>query len=176
MKNQNDPVSELSKLRQKAELQLPPTVPVLPLSEADTQKLIHELDVHQIELEMQNEELLQAISATEDAINLYDFAPVGFFTLSPAGEIIRLNFNGAQMLGKDRSGLISSNFQFFISNDTRPGFNVFLCNVFQSKVKESCEVTLSDEGNKLLYVQLNGIATENGEHCLLTAIDITERK
>ncbi len=176
MKNQNDPASELSKLRQKAEMRLNPSGTASPLSEANSQKLIHELQVHQIELEVQNEELLQAISATEDAVSLYDFAPVGYFTLSPAGEIIRLNFNGAQMLGKDRSGIINSNFQFFISNDTRPGFNVFIGKVFQSKVKESCEVTLSVEGNKLLYVQLNGITTESGEHCLLTAIDITERR
>jgi len=176
MENLNNSASELSKLRQKTEMQMPPTGTAYPLSETENEKLFHELQVHQIELKMQNEELQLAMLETQDAVNLYDFAPVGYFTLSQTGEIIRLNFNGAQQLGKNLSDLINSNFRFFISNDTRPAFNVFFSSVFQSKVKESCEVTLSVEGNELLYVQLNGIATESGEHCLLTAIDITERK
>jgi len=176
MKNQKNSAGEISQLRQQAEMQLKSTVPVPPLSEADTQKLFHELQVHQIELEMQNEQLQESISATEDTINLYDFAPVGYFTLSRTGKIVRLNFNGAQKLGKDRSHLINSNFRIFLSNDSQPAFNLFLGNVFQSKVKESCELILSVDGREPMHVQLNGIATESGEQCLLTAIDITDRK
>ena len=176
MINQNDSGSELSHLRQQAEKQLKPTEPIFPLSETETKKLLHELQVQQIELEMQNQELQLAISAAEDAINLYDFAPVGYYTLSRTGEIIRLNFDGAQKLGKDRSDLINSNFKFFISRDYLPVFNEFISQVFQSNVKEFCEVILSVDGNKPLYVQLNGIATKSGEQCLLTAIDITERQ
>ena len=176
MKNQNNPASEISHLRQQAEMQLQPTVPISELSEEETQKLFHELEVHQIELELQNQELQLAVSAAEDAVNLYDFAPVGYFTLSPTGEIISLNFNGAEMLGKDRSGLIHSNFKFFISNDTRSAFNVFLDKVFQSKVKKSCEVILSVDDKESMYVQLDGIATHNGEQCLLTVVDVTIRK
>jgi PAS domain S-box-containing protein len=180
MENQNDSDNELLNLRQKAEMQLSSKVPVPPLSEAETQKLLHELQVHQIELKMQNEELRLAKNHLEEAVQkyavLYDFAPVGYFSLSRTGEIIRLNFNGAQKLGKDRSSLINSNFRFFLSNDSLPAFNVFLGNVFQSKVKELCEVILSVDGNEPMYVQLNGIATDSGEQCLLTAIDITESK
>ena len=65
------------------------------LSEADILKLIHEFEVHQIEIEMQYEELIlareQAISAAEKYIELYDLAPSGYFTLSPGGQIIKLN-------------------------------------------------------------------------------------
>ena len=146
------------------------------ISEADTLQLIHELEVHQMELEMQNEELLLAISAAQDAIELYDFAPSGYFSLSQEGEIIELNLSGAKMLGKERSRLRNSRFGFFVSDDTKPVFNQFLEKVFNSKTKESCDVTLSTNSSLPMSVHITGIVTEKGEHCLVTAIDITERK
>ncbi len=66
--------------------------------ETDAIKLLHELQVHQIELEMQNEELIQANETAETALKkytmLYDFAPMGYFTLDPEGSICELNFTG----------------------------------------------------------------------------------
>ena len=150
------------------------------LSEFDTLKLIHELEVHQIELEMQNEEVMlsknQAELATEKYAELYDFAPSGYFTLSEKGNIIDLNLSGSEMLGKERSHLKNRSFNFFVSNDTRPIFNHFLGKVFKSKAKETCEVTLSTIGNLPMQVLLTGIATKNGEQCLVTIIEIIERK
>ncbi|MCX6249351.1 MAG: PAS domain-containing protein [Bacteroidetes bacterium] len=149
-------------------------------SEAEILKLMHELEVHQIELEMQNEELIMARSAaqaaTEKYTELYDFAPSGYFTLSKEGKIIDLNLCGSQMLGKERSLIINSPFEFFVSNNTKPIFNLFLEKVFNSKAKESCEITLSTNGYLPTYVHLFGMVTENGEQCLVTAIDITDRK
>ena len=95
-------------LRQKAEelLKKKPLKTGSQLSEAEMLKLIHELEVHQIELEMQNEELMlaneQAEFATKKYTELYDFAPSGYFTLSKEGKIIELNLCGSQMLGKER--------------------------------------------------------------------------
>ncbi len=151
------------------------------LSEIDTLKLIHELEVHQIELEMQNEELLLAKEraaelASEKYIELYDFAPTGYFTLSKEGEIIELNYSGAEMLDKKRQRLKNSRFGFFISDDNKPIFNLFLAKVFNSNAKETCEVTLSRDGNPPMNVQLTGIVTKKEEQCLLIAVDITERK
>ena len=150
------------------------------LSETDAFKLIHELEVHQIELEMQNEELILArTAATESAekyLELYDFAPSGFFTLSREGKIIDLNLYGYQMLGRERLFLKNSQFGFFVSDDTKTIFNLFLTKVFESKSKESCEVTLTDSNNGLMYVHLTGMTTGNGEQCLVTVIDITERR
>jgi len=172
-----------TKLRQKAEDQLKKKsseTTFLP-SEADVLKLIHELEVHQIELELQNEELLLAKEkaaglATEKYIELYDFAPSGYFTLSKEGNIIELNLYGSQMLGKERSQLENSRFGYFVSDETKSIFNLFLGKVFNSRAKESCEVTLSMKGNLPIYVFLTGIVTENGEQCLVVAVDITKRK
>ncbi len=147
-------------------------------TETDTSKLIHELEVHQIELEMQNDELRlakeHAVIAAEKYAELYDFAPSGYFTLSKEGDIIELNFSGSQMLGSGRSLLRGSRFGFFVSDDAKPMFNRFIDEVFSFKTKASCEVTLSTNGNQPMYVHLKGISSENGEQCLVTATDITE--
>jgi PAS domain S-box-containing protein len=174
--------SEASNLRKKAIglLKKKQSNSVSQLSEPETLKLIHELEVHQIELELQNEELRLARSAEQHAAEkyteLYDFAPSGYFTLSKEGKIIELNLCGSLMLGKERSRLINSLFGFFISDDTKPVFSLFLAKVFNSKAKETCEVTLSAKGNLPMYVYLTGIVTENTEQCIVTVIDITERK
>jgi PAS domain S-box-containing protein len=151
-----------------------------PLSEADSLKLINELEVHQIELEMQNEELLLAKQQAEEAIekytNLYDFAPTGYFTLSNTNEIIVLNLTGAKMLGKDRSKLIKSRFGFFVSDETKPVFNAFLDRTFTNNGIETCEVVLLADDNRSTYVHLSGTINGKGEQCLLTVTDFTERK
>lgn len=151
-----------------------------PPSEELMLKLIHELEVHQIELELQNTELEMAKSAAQKAVEkyteLYDFAPSGYFTLSDRGKIVNLNLCGAQMLGKVRSKLINSNLGFFVSDDTRALFNNFLNAVFTNKVKETCEITLSTPGTPPMYVHLNGIFIEDEQLCFLTMIDLTEKK
>lgn len=150
------------------------------ISDSETLKLIHELKVHQLQLEMQNEALLLAseqsdISARKYA-ELYDFAPSGYFKLSRKGQIIELNLSGAKMLGKERPNLINSRFGFFVRHDTLPAFNSFLDQVFRTGVKVTEEVTLVCSNNFPYYVHLTGIATGNDEECLITVIDITERK
>jgi hypothetical protein len=147
-----------------------------PLSDIDKQKLQHELEVHQIELELQNEDLLLALSAAQNAIQLYDFAPMGYYTLSNNGEIIKLNLIGARMLGKERQFLINSRFGFFVSNDTKPTFNLFLEKIFISNKHGSCDLTLIINGNKPMYVHLTGIVAQNTETCLVTVVDITAYK
>jgi PAS domain S-box-containing protein len=150
------------------------------LSEADTLKLIHEFEVHQIELEMQNEELIVAKEnaeiATEKYADLYDFAPSGYFTLTKTGKVTALNLTGSQMLGKDRSRLINSQFGFFVCNDTKPIFNHFLETVFNSNIKEYCEVDLLFDNNCKTHVYLTGIVADDREHTLVTVVDITSLK
>jgi PAS domain S-box-containing protein len=174
--------SKATKLRQKAEEQLnmKSSKKTSPLSEADILRLNHELQVHQIELVIQNEELKLAKEEAENNAQkyteLYDFAPMGYFTFSTEGEIIGLNFGGAKMLGKERSNLLGNRFGFFVSEDTKPIFNNFLNKVFTSNIKESCELSLSIRGNSEMYVQLAGTNSENGKQCFATMLDITERK
>ncbi len=150
------------------------------VSEADVRRLIHELEVHQIELEIQNNELRHAWAQAEVATNkfstLYDFAPIGYFTLSGNGRIIEANLTGSQLLGKERFHLINNQFGFFITDDTKPVFSLFLEKIFSSKNKETCEVTLSLHYNLKKFVQLAGILAENGKECLVTLNDIDSLK
>jgi signal transduction histidine kinase len=150
-------------------------------SEADTQKVNHELQIHQIELEMQNEELTRAKEladlSNKNYADLLNFTSVPYYKLSKEGEIIDLNLSGANLLGKTPNHLIKSMFGFFVSDDTKPNFNRFLNKVFNSKGSESCEVTLSLNDSKIpLYVYINGHVTENGECCHITLVDISDRK
>ena len=148
------------------------------LSETNLMKLILELEVHQVELEMQNEELLLAKSATHEATKkyteLYDFAPSGYFTLSKEGEILEVNLRGAKMLCKERARLQNSQFGFFVTNETKPIYNNFLENVFNSKTEINCMVNLLINLNLPINVYLNGVITKKGKQCLVTVVDITE--
>jgi PAS domain-containing protein len=104
-------------------------------------KLIHELEVHQIELEMQNEELLLAKSKRNKQLKytkLYDYAPSGYFTLSQDGKVTEANLTGAHMLGKMRSSILNSQFGFFL--DHKIYLMIFLAKIFKSNVRELCEV------------------------------------
>ena len=178
----NKTVSDAEFLRQKAKEMLRKKIIETgsELPDADIRKFIYELEVHKLDLELQNEELRLAKVAEQDAAEkyreLYDFAPSGYFTLSKEGEIVELNLSGSQMLGKDCPKLKNSSFSFFISDDTKPNFHNFLDCIFIGKSKETCEVTLSVNWELPMYVHLTGIANENGELCLVTMVDITERK
>ncbi|PWA07177.1 response regulator [Flavobacterium psychrotolerans] len=169
-------------LRQKAEkvLKEKEAISVAKLFETETMKLIHELEVHKIELEMQNEELImekeRAEASHQKYAELYVFAPSGYFTLSKEGKILELNLSGSQILGLERMFLINRNFVSFVSEDTKPVFNQFFEKIFNSHGKVSCEVSISIKDNPIKCVILSGVVTENGEQCLITAVDICERK
>ena len=149
-------------------------------AEADVLKLIHELEVHQIELKLQNEELVLAKSeaqqAAEKYVELYDFAPTGYFTLDKEGKITKTNFAGAKMFDKSRSELINRHFAGFILNDAKPIFNQFLQKVFESETKEHCEITLTTDDNSSIWLHLSGVVTEDRGQCQVNALDITDRK
>ena len=157
--------------------------PVSSLSYEDSQRLIHELQVHQIELEMQNEELRQAWDERDkmEALlgkysDLYDFAPVGYFNLDHDGIIRAVNFNGAKALGVDRSSLVNRRLDLFLSNETSPVFHNFLDKVFASVTKEKCEVVFQGGGHSPLIVQIEAVVSETREECRAVGVDITERR
>ncbi|NVN92967.1 MAG: PAS domain S-box protein [Desulfuromonadales bacterium] len=149
-------------------------------NEYDAQRIIHELEVHQIELEMQSAELSLSRGIAETALekytDLFDFAQIGFLTLDNNGVISAANLHGAILLGKERSQLIGRCFGVFVSDADRPAFADFLSNIFTSQHKEVCEVELFTEGNQRLNVQISGTAAASGQECRMALIDITERK
>lgn len=147
-------------------------------SEADAQRAVHELEVHQIELEMQNEELRKTREEVETLLDkfsdLYDFAPVGYLTLDPKGAISEANLAAASLLGVDRSALIHRRFESFVSRADRPGFDAFLKAVFESQTKQLCEVSLPRDGKRPLHLRMEGTAAVL--ECRVALTDITERK
>ncbi|MEO8231592.1 MAG: PAS domain S-box protein [Ignavibacteriota bacterium] len=180
MKKEKKKSSETISLRQRAEKQIRKnhSAKTSSLTEIDILKLNNELEMHQIELEMQNEELRLAIDkaniATEKFTTLYDFAPMGYFTLDRDSIICELNLSGARMLGKERFKLVNANFKHFVSNDTRTLFNDFLKKALETKSKQTCEIRLIAEGNKLIYVYIEGMISGEEQKCLVTVVDITE--
>ena len=182
MKKSQDKPADAAELRRRAEKSLKESKKeeARPGTKEELQRLLHELQVHQIELEMQNEELQQARAEVNALLNqytdLYDFAPVGYFTLERDGAIRQVNLTGARLLGVERSQLVNRRFGLFVSDDSRPTFNAFLKKVFESQAKETFEVILLKEGNELLYVHIEATASENGQACRVGVVDITERK
>jgi hypothetical protein len=149
----------------------------MPSLEADVKKLLHELQVHQIELEMQNDELLKAYETAETALRkytmLYDLAPMGYLTLKSNCTISELNFTAAEILGEKRFSLINNNFTLFLSDNSKPVFNKFFTKVFTRKAKEWCEVLLGYEGKPLTKVYIEGIIAGDSNECLLSIVDIS---
>ncbi|MDD2197685.1 MAG: PAS domain S-box protein [Bacteroidales bacterium] len=167
-------------LRKKAEklLETMQHKEALAEEEANLKKLVHELQVHQIELEMQNEELRLAYETAEEALKkytlLFDLSPMGYFTLNPDGTITELNFTAAEILGDRRFSLIDSNFKLFVSEESRTVFNNFFKKIYTSNAKESCKILLGYNSKPLVSVYVEGVVTEDDEKCLLSVVDISK--
>jgi PAS domain S-box-containing protein len=155
------------------------------LCEADVRALCHELEVHQIELKLQNEELQRIqreLAASEDKYkDLYEFAPIGYFTLAPSGEILNANLAAASLLKTQRANLVNNRFQAYLASDCIPRFNVFCRKVLGSNTKHSAEFQLNgmvDKENDQCWVQVESRANmQRTDHVLrMAVIDITERK
>lgn len=176
------PITPAEELRRLAEAKLKEKSVglLLPRTKAEMQRLFHELEVHQIELEMQNEELRQARNEIEKALekytDLYDFAPVGYFTLEHDGKIGAVNLSGANLLGMERSRLLGRRFELFVSQEARPFFSEFIKRVFASHGKQSCEMPLTVKDNRQLFVQIEASGYKLDMGCRLAVIDITRRR
>jgi PAS domain S-box-containing protein len=176
-----------SDLRRRAEKQLSERQISKDLhpQDEDLLKLIHELQVHHIELEMQNEELMQARSEIEVLLDkyagLYDFAPMGYFTISDDGGIREVNLAGAALLGEDRSRLVNRRFDLFFGHETLAALHTFYKKVFESNTKQTCEVLLDRDKDNPRHIHLEGMAMQSsqpslGSQCFMVALDITDQK
>ena len=148
-------------------------------SEADSPRLLHELRVHQIELEMQNEDLRKSQTEAETAAarynNLYDLAPVGYFTLNTEGVIMAANPAGVRLLGARRP-LPGRRFGAFVAGADYAVFNPFLRQIFAGETAPACALTLVSKGQPPRVVQLTAALASGGQECYLAATDITERQ
>ena len=171
-------------LRQRAEeilQQQPEEVTDLPPEEV--QGLVHELRVYQVELEMQNEELRQAqqqlVESRDRHLELYDFAPVGYCTISEEGLILEANLTGAKLLGTPRTSLIKKRFSHFITGDSQDTFYRHCRQVFETQTRQVCELTIGKEDNTQFEARVESVvvAASAGSVSSFRAalMDITER-
>lgn len=177
--------ARLKELRKKAEEQLKKQTDRLDkLSKQEVKKLIHELGTYQIELEMQNEELRMAYSALEESrtryADLYDLAPVGYFTFDKNGIILEANLTGANMLGVEKQHIINKPLSLFIHQDDQDIFYLHQKRVYESGNLESCDLRVKRKDGVSLWVRFQSIAVENVKYrtiqCRTSANDITEQK
>jgi PAS domain S-box-containing protein len=160
--------------------------PIKPVVEKleDVKKLVELLQIHQIELEHQNQELRITQAELEVSrnkyVNLFDFSPIPYFSLDPEGIIKEVNLSAGKMLGLDRSKLIGKKFIAYVTQEYRDIYNSFIKNVFNSLVKHSCEINLFNKDNQIFRVLLEGLefdnAPESGQLCQVAVIDLTEHK
>ena len=154
------------------------------LSALDIKSLVHELGTYQIELEMQNEELRHSQASLEESrarfLDLYDFAPVGYFTFDKKGIILEANLTGTQILDVDRVALINRPFSFFVRKEDQDIFFLHRQRAYETGGPESCELRLKRRDGSFLWVRLNSIIVKDVVHhasyCRTTVSDITERR
>jgi two-component system cell cycle sensor histidine kinase/response regulator CckA len=146
--------------------------------------VIHELRVHQIELKMQNEELRRIQGELEKErdrySHLYDFAPVGYFTVSEKGIVVEANLTAATLLRMERSSLIGSPFSRFVLREDQDILYFHRKRLLETKKPQSCRLRLVKKGSSEFYANLEWMIVEDGyggvSQTRITASDITEQK
>jgi len=178
--------NKFKELREKAERKVSQDKESVQINDKkEILKTIHELHVHQIELEMQSEELINSQNELEKSRNkysdLFDFAPIGYFILDNKGNISEANLTGASMLGIDRSQLITKPFALYIDNEDKDIFYVNRRNVLNNTI---CNVRLDlklihkDKSSFYAEIIMEPITTSDNKitYCHVAVIDISERK
>jgi len=154
-------------------------VAAMPLK--NVQQLVYELQVHQIELEVQNEELRQAqgeIEAARDRyVELYDCAPIGYLTLSATGVILEANLPACTLLGPQRKQLLGQSVLRFVKAEDQPTLLSRLRESLKTGIRQACELGLDQEKNLTVRFETVVLPDKSGHpHRLLTALlDMTER-
>ena len=149
----------------------------------EIQKLVHDLHLRQIELDMQNEKLRRSQGETAAACakyaDLYDFAPIGYFTFDPQGVILEANLTGARLLGVEPGSLLHTPFVSHVAPAFRPEFTAHLGQVFATQARQFCILELATSEGAPRHAALESIAvqTEAGGsfQCRSAVSDITAR-
>jgi len=154
------------------------------LSLPDAQHLLHELQVHQIELEMQNDELRKANEQCSILQNkyadLYNFAPTGYCTLDLNGHLLEANFTLAEQLDVAKDHLINTPFYHYIVKEDRDLLYLHLKKLYQTEVQTNCEVKLVKQNGCQFHAQLESRfvrnSVDNSSVIHTSIMDITEQK
>lgn len=171
----------LDPLRIKAEMQLAYPLPT-EMSARTAEELLHELWVHQIELKMQNKELRRAQVALEESrdryVNLYEFTPVGYFTLNRNGMIDEVNLTGAALLGVERNKLLERHFVGFVAPEDSDQWHHYFLNVLQHDGSRNCELVLQRGDGSRFPARLDCLHMKEGgvSSARMVLTDVTEHK
>ena len=174
------PDRKSSELRKRAEKLLRRTgSPLKPIPKKDVLELIHELEVHQVELEMQNEEVRRTQAELEEErkkyFDLYDLAPVGYVTLDRSGFIREINLTASEMLGRSRRYLINSRLARFIDPAQRSDFARFCQQVFETGQRRELELGLCPKDKPAMIVLLSATAiVDAGGRVHIAQVAITD--
>lgn len=146
---------------------------------ANPQRMVHELQVYQVELQLQNEQLEAARAWIEAALasytELYDFAPVPYFTFSRTGTIAETNLAGARLLGIERVRLLDKRLGSFMTDADRGRFVACLKSVFATQADTQCEVSLIAADGTRRTVEIRTTLANNAQSCRAVLIDVSER-
>jgi len=176
------PPKPTSDLRRRAERQLrqQPAKPKQVSDHAHAQRALQELQIHQIELELQNEELrltkAEVDAGLEKYTDLYDYAPVGYFTLGTDGTIQQVNLTGTSLIGVQRSRLVGQRFGLLLAPAQRSVFNAFLKQVFDGDARHSADFELLRPDKPPLIVNIEAKRQINDVECHAVVVDVTKRK
>ncbi|MDZ7724607.1 MAG: PAS domain S-box protein [candidate division KSB1 bacterium] len=188
MTNQDNNSKDAADLRQKAEALARKQAARTPkdsatLSSEEIRETLHELRVHQIELEMQNEELRKAQAEIEAGraryFDLYDLAPVGYATISEKGLILEANLTAATLLSVNRGELVKQPISRFILKEDQDIYYLHRKKLFETGEPQECELRLVKPDGASFWAHLTATATqaEDGAPvCRVVLSDITERK
>jgi diguanylate cyclase (GGDEF)-like protein/PAS domain S-box-containing protein len=150
------------------------------LSLQEAQRLFEELEIHQIELELQNEHLnatrVQLERALTQSSELYDFSPVGSVSLDAQGVIGKLNLAAANLLGGERARLLGSRFGLYVASTELAAFNALLDNAKRTGDVQNGEIALVKPGMPERYVQVKASALPQDFGWQLVLVDVTERR
>jgi PAS domain S-box-containing protein len=154
----NGNADKFSDLRKRAEAALQDQpIDVQKLSPEEISHLLHELQLHRLELEIQNEELRSMQQVLEESRNkysdLYDFAPVGYFTIDEKGVILEANLTGAYLLGRETRTMVNKPFSRFVIPDDRRIYYEHCQQVFRTKSRQFCELRLLKKDGTIFYAQ-----------------------
>ena len=183
MINDREMSTKVLKLRRAAEKKLAsqPADAEAVLRGLDARRLYHELQVHQIELEMQHSELQQSRQTIDLLLDqyatLYDFAPVSYASLNRKGYILKCNLALAGLIGRPRSEITDQPFARFVAEADCPLFGSFLEQVFsESPLETNCELRLLKKDHAFIGAQLKAQAGASDQDCLLAIVDTNKGK
>jgi diguanylate cyclase (GGDEF)-like protein/PAS domain S-box-containing protein len=168
-------------LRRRAESRLLQAATPVPGDEWDSLRITHELQVHQIELEMQQEELKAAYGEVdalrERYADIYDFAPIGYVTIDQQAMILDLNLAGAILLGNKRSQKNRYRFTSSVSPEYVGTFTKFIDDVLKKRCQQRCEIALRPNAHRAgALVRIEAVPDESGQECRMVPIDISAEK